>query len=272
MNCQNFQCQLLAAPDPGQPPAEVVAHLAECPACLAWQQRLTRLERQIPQIPIPRSREGKRELFRKLHAGKGGEWEAPRKDRVGGSQTQPLANSHSPTIPWLHGLTLAAAGLLLLVSGWVLFKGSPTPQAARHDRQPPPRDPLLAHLLDHSVQLSQSSTPRQRVEQVRRLVDDLHRRTEDLRPLASQGTLKQLARLYERVVQDVVVESARQVPLDERRAVLLPVAEQLLRVSDQTELWMQEGNGTDLEPLRQIGQVARAGDQQLRSLVQEGTP
>lgn len=272
MNCQTVQCQLLAAPDPELPPAEVAHHLAECPACLAWQERLAHLERQIPQLPVPRSRDGKRELFRKLHEGKESEWEAPSNDRVPSSQTQPLAGTHSPTIPWHHGLTLLAAGLLLAVSGWFLLKKSPTPELARHTRQPPPRDPLLAQMLDHSVQLAQISTPRERVVQVRRLVDDLHRRTEDLRPLASVDTMTHLARLYERVVQEVVVESARRVPLDERRAVLLPVADQLARVSDQAELWLQDAKATGINPLLHIRQVTRAGDQQLRLLALEGAP
>jgi hypothetical protein len=279
MNCNHTKRQLLAAAHIDRPSAEVAAHLAQCPACRSWQERLLAIERQIVQLPVPRS-QGKRRVLRELFAGQAtpangnaGEWESPQKDRVACSPTQDPAASHSPTIPWPHALTLAAAALLLAVCGWWLFTGSPNPHSARAARPaPPPPDPLLAGLSEGHLRLSQARSPRERVEELARFVDHLHDRTQTLAPIADAATMQKIARLYERVLSDGVMRGAQTLARDQRQAVLSPLAERLARVGDEAEHWAHGAQPGSGEPLRHIAAVVRTGTQRIRALLEEGTP
>ena len=53
MNCKEILRVLLAAEHPDRPSADVRKHLSRCPSCRTWHRRLVRLERHIPQIPVP---------------------------------------------------------------------------------------------------------------------------------------------------------------------------------------------------------------------------
>lgn len=271
MNCDRIQRQLLAARHPEQPSAEAAAHLAQCPACRLWQERLVGIERQIPQLLIPRS-QAKRRLLRHILAGRGGEWESPQADRVACSHTQDGAASHSPTLPLYHTLTLVAAGLLVAVGGWWLLRASPNPHTALVERQAPVPDLLLARLSEGHLRLSQAQTPHARVAELARFVDHLHQHTQTLAGVADPATLQILARLYERLVRDGIVRGAQAVARDQRRANLSPLAERLARLGDEAEQWVHEVPPSSAAPLRQIAAVARAGDRQLRTLVQGETP
>lgn len=271
MNCDHVQRLLLVARRPEQPSAEAAAHLAQCPACRLWHGRLVGIERQIPQLPVPSS-QAKRRLLRHVLAGGAGEWERPRADRVACSPTQDDAASHSPTLPLYHTLTLVAAGLLVAVGGWWLLRASPNPHTAQVERPARVPDQLFARLSAGHLRLAQAQTPQDRVAEVARFVDHVHQHTQDLASVADPATLQTLARLYERLVRDGVVRGAHAVARDQRRTSLVPLAERLARLGDEAERWVHEVPPGSAAPLRQIAAAARAGDRQLRTLIQEETP
>src|SRR5262249_3445718 len=68
MKCKVVRHHLLASERPTRPPAMVADHLAECSHCRDWHRQLVRMERLVPELPVPPSSAKANCLFAVLHA------------------------------------------------------------------------------------------------------------------------------------------------------------------------------------------------------------
>jgi hypothetical protein len=286
MKCEACQHLLLTIARPDEPPGEAAQHLAECPACQEWHRQLLRIESNVHRIPVPHSR-GRERLLQKIL-------------EVEPSQPWPTAPA---TVPlrrrsrW-HVTALGAAGLVaaavLIACG--IFLGNVLSRSLRPAAEPSPlakgplpktpadkhqeekmpagqapASPLLARLLAHDLDLAEARTPRQRVETLAALADELKEETSALAQVAGPDDLRDLARLYRKVVREGVVARAHSLPASQRRAVLEPIAERLQRTGrDFHQLARASRQAGD--PLRQIADAATDGDSSLRNLMKEATP
>jgi hypothetical protein len=258
MNCKTIQHYLLGVENPARPPADVQAHLADCAACSDWQRRLLRIERNAPVVPVPPSRT-KAAFLRKFLA-------QPAARKTPPAQPRPKQRAHSPRI--VERWPLAAAGLaaaVLVVAGWWVLTARNSPQVVVHPCKPAP-DPLLANLLQHDLRLARAESPRERVQALADLADELHGETRTQARAAASDNLQTLAVLYGRVVRQGILTQAAALPADERDDVLPSIADRLGRTEKEAEQLAQQAPAGVADPLKQIARAAREGQASLRGV------
>ncbi|HYT89295.1 MAG TPA: hypothetical protein VEL76_11370 [Gemmataceae bacterium] len=272
MTCDTCQRRLLASERPDAPRSSIRRHLADCPACRAYQRQLLRIERHVPLLPVPSSR-GKKRLLTQLLGRKPA--------RSASEEPAPAPAALPLTARWQNPqvrLVAAAAAVFLVACGVylgiLLSRGGNDDQATGPDpnapKVAPNKQPLLEHVADYDVRLAEADTPRKRVETLAELADALHRETHTLTPVAPVKDLQDLASLYEQVIRDGVVPRAKDLkdlPEKERRAVLDPIRAQLARVEVDARRLAQKASSA--APLLQMAAAAKKGDQQLRALMEE---
>jgi hypothetical protein len=272
MNCDVCQRRLLAATNPAAPSRSVRRHLAGCVACCAFQQRLLRIEHNIPALPVPPGRGKKRFLARFL----GKPEPAP----------QPTP-SITPTLPlpwWRRrGLvrvagSVAAAVLIgcgVYLGVW-LAQSVPVPRPVEpvaKGEPPIPDQDLVGRLLECDLRLAEAGTPRQRVETLAELADVLHRESRAVCQGGGARELQTLARLYERVIEQGVVPRAKEMPAGkERLEALKPIVAQLAQAEREARQLAERSaqkSAPTSGPLLQIAAAAKTADRQLRGLMEE---
>jgi hypothetical protein len=284
MKCSVLQRQLLELERPDHPPIELLTHLARCPACRAWQRHLLQLETDVRQLPMPASTT-RDDFLRRLLIGTSASTPgpepipelAPPPDLPTPERgTLPLRSFRPPLGRRERGvrkLALAtglAAGLLLFVLGWTawLLPTNPLDTKQANSKQPAP-DPLLAALVKHNLHLAATAKPRERVETLAALAEELHG---EMRSLAHAGTaedLKTLAALYEKVVRQGVLEQAGRLPAGQRQQVLKPIAGRLSLVSNEAEQLATEVAADRVEALQSMAKAARDVKEKLLALAKE---
>ncbi|HXG09512.1 MAG TPA: hypothetical protein VNK04_06955 [Gemmataceae bacterium] len=264
MKCKTVQTCLLGLERPDRPPPDAAAHLARCAVCQEWQQRLLQLEQAVPLLPVPPSA-GKSRLLARIRA-------APPAWPV----VSPPRGPAAPEPPWvrherrLRRLALAsaltAALVLIAVGLWVWRYAVETPGAPR---PAPAEDALLASLMRRNVKLATATTPRQRLETLAELANDLQGETRALAPVASAdpADLDELALLYRRVVREGILVQAQALPAADRPAVLGSIARGLERVGSEAEELAGRVPANSARPLRDIAAAAREGGDRLRILM-----
>jgi hypothetical protein len=295
MKCSACKRQLLRSENPALPARDLAEHLASCDACREFNRRLQRIEGNVAMIPVWPTR-AKQAFIEKLL-----QPTAP----PGPPATLPLARPRRWRKLVLRAAGVAAA-LALAVAGVLLGNflsqslQSPTPSrlAKGSEKSGPPHakapgtlkqadepkkgpgdkalpdpvpnvPPLMARLMACDLKLAEAENPRQRVEALAALADELQGETRILAGSAGSKDLKGLARLYERVIREGVVARARGLPAEQRRPVLRPIADRLERTRrDLQELAREEGPAS-AEPLRQIAAAAREGSNHLQVLMEE---
>jgi hypothetical protein len=261
MNCQLCQRHLLSCERLDSQPPEVAGHLAECHDCRQWQARLLLIESHVPLLPLPLSQ--RKEQFLR--------------DFAEGKTILPM----TPTPKWSRRqiLTLAtgvAAAIALVACGIIMVQ-----TLSRTDRRPlaktnhpGPRitdNSLAGRLLELDLRLAETDSLRERVETLAQVADNIHVESRDLARIAKAKDLDSLARLYSLVVQEGIVARARNLPADERRETLDPIADQLARTRREAEALAEQAPET-ARPLLVIAAAASTGDRQLRDLLKEATP
>jgi hypothetical protein len=259
MTCKAVRTCLLGLRQPDRPPPDAAAHLAACGACREWHRRLVQLERHVPLLPVPASSAKARVVARILS-------DAP----------APRAKPASPPPAWqererrLKRLAISAA----LTAALVLIAVGLWAWNVAHDTSPGPaprpaaaEDPLLASLMQRHLKLAAPSTPRQRVEVLTDLADDLHSEARALFETTSDTRdLAQLATMYQKVVHDGIVKQAKALPAAERPAALERASAALKRMGEQADA-LADAKPARAVPLRQIAAAARDGNRQLRDLM-----
>jgi hypothetical protein len=266
MNCKAVRTHLLQATDPGRPFAAAAEHLAQCPACRQWQDRLRQLADALPLLPVPPTN-AKADLLRKL-------------EKIPVAPRQPVAVVAKPSrlaaffnSPAFPPAALAAGLLVFAFTWWAL----PTPrggQVAQVPKRPAP-DPLLASMMQRHLELARAKSPGARLAALADLADDLHKETQALALAnANVDDLDVLAQLYVQVVSQGVTERAPLVPEAERRDLLGPIVnrlEQTSKSADETAGRLHENSAA--AKLQIIASAAREGLKQLRALQPtEGRP
>lgn len=245
MTCKSTQQTLLSLEDPAQPPVSIQTHLAGCPVCRDWQRRLLRIEQHVRHLPAPPAKE--KETFLRLLE----ETPETKKRWVWQQLTRREA-----------GIAVAAG--LVLALGWWLW---PTPRS--HVASQPVaavRDPFLVKLLDRDLSLARTNNPRDRVETLDKLADDLYREAHSVSLEASPEVLQMMANLYRQVIESGIVSQAKSLHSDDRKRLLAPIAERLSQVGSELERLVDRADVPARQPLRDFVAAAREGGKQLRSL------
>jgi hypothetical protein len=261
MNCETCQRRLLATEDPKVPAAEVRAHLAGCPACQRWQRQLLRLERHVPLLPVPPSQARERLLGELL----GQPVPAP------AAVPLPPPSAPLPRKPWWRRplvvrVSGAAAAAVLIACG-ILLGRVLTRQEPPVAEAPLAEQDFVIRLVDCDTRLAETDSPSKRVQTLAELADALHRESDALRRAnGGEDELREVARLYARVIREGIVARARTLPRDERRQVLDPIVNRLARA--EREARQQAARTTHASaPLLQIADAARDGAHALREVV-----
>jgi hypothetical protein len=295
MDCRACQHWLLAAEDPARPESEIDVHLQACSSCRDWQRQLLRVEANVPRLPVPPSH-GKDRLLRELLGQPAGQPRpaaaAPAQHPAPPPMAVPAAAlTRRPLVravtPWA---ACAAAAAVLIAFGFLLgnwlsevlvppapspHAKSPEPQPApgkQPEPQPAPTAPLTARLLEADLSLAQAESPRQRLQALADLADDLQDETRALEAVAGAADLDALARLYQKVIREGVVPRARSLPAGERRPVLEPIAQGLSRAREDARRLARTARPSSVASLERIAAAARDGDDQLRALMREDKP
>ncbi|HZT78615.1 MAG TPA: hypothetical protein VFA26_00215 [Gemmataceae bacterium] len=267
MNCKAVQRHLLRAEEPARPPAAVAAHLTGCPACRAWHERLVRIERAVPRLPVPAS-SARVDLIRDVLY-----------SPAFAPPVVPAANGHKHDV--VHGWQrkerglrkvafafALAAGLLLCAVGLVIWQVQQT--RLTHTRARPVT--LAEELARWEPRLANARTPRERVELLAGVTDKLRGEAKRLARAGSADELKGVAQLYDRAVREELLRQAEAVPAEERAGLLAPVVRQLTDAeSEATRLASAEDTPEAArEHLRVVASAARDGRDQLRGLLKQG--
>jgi hypothetical protein len=161
----------------------------------------------------------------------------------------------------------AAAAAVLIACG-ILLGLALTRHAPPAAEAPLAEQDLLIRLVDCDVRLAETGSPGQRVETLAELADALRREGDALRRAdGGEDELREVARLYAKVVREGVVSRARALPPAERRRVLDPIADRLARAEREAREQAAR-HAPAAGPLLQIAEAARDGDRQLRALME----
>jgi DNA-binding transcriptional regulator of glucitol operon len=216
MNCTAIRNRLLACEQPDFPPPEVREHLADCAECRSLQQRVVQLEQHLVALPVPPS-DGRAAFVLRFLAGE--------------EAFRPLTRLPAPRLAEKVRRKVAlafalAASLAVFALGWWSWpQPEPTspPVAGRGDPRSPRQEQLDRALAAH--------TPAERVS---RLADLAEKLQEDARThQADPERRDEAARFCVQVVRNHLLEHARQVPPEERLALLNAVAGRVQRIESK---------------------------------------
>ncbi len=270
MNCNAVRKHLLGQEAIDRPDARASRHLAACAACRGWHSRLVLMEQSMTQLPVPPGVQGAAARAALLRV-------CAREARTTTQRDLPVRRLLAGTLGVL-AIGLRTAGRkrahVLLVLGlaaffWIgVFLGGrrhPTPKET-----PVADEPLAVELERREIHLLAGATPRDRVRALAEAAAELHDRSGE-RTLTS-AEAADLARLYERVVRDGILPAAEDLPAEERREVLEPIANRLAAAENEA-LRLSELEGLPPHSVQAFQQIARAaghGSRCLLALCPEG--
>jgi hypothetical protein len=255
MNCWQCRRQLLEE----NLTAEVETHLAGCPACRQWHKLLLQIDSTVPLLPVPEPTRA---------------WQLP--DELPAPLPFPEpAPRPVIRIPWRRlafgAGGLAAAGVLIACG---IFLGNMLSPPAKNQLGPVVKKgeeekTLAGKLLELDMKLAQTDSPRQRVETLAKLAQNLEGESRSLAQVAAPKDLHSLAKLYSKVVEEGLVQRARKLPAKERRQVLDPILSQLMVAKKEAEEMMQKAPPEKAAPFQVIAVAAGNTNLQLRKLMEE---
>jgi hypothetical protein len=282
MNCRQCKNRLMSSARPAFPDLAAQAHLAVCMSCRDFQQQLVLVEKNVGRVPVLPSGAKARLLQQLLQ---------PKASPMGraAARAGSIGSTSRLRLAWHEvGIGLAAA-VVLIVCGAIIGntllrdvatdeQGSqqaqsqqtaPAPKLTNPFKKGPvaPGKTLVAKLMDCDLKLAQAQSPRERLEALAELASLLQRETTDLSKWAGAAELGKLAGLYQQVIQDGMLPQARELPMEERQALLPGVTAQLAQAERETQ---QAARTTprSAEALRTIAAAARDGELRLRELLE----
>jgi hypothetical protein len=271
MNCTFVQGRLLSLEDPSWVPEELRCHLEFCDHCRDWHDQLLLLEQHVSQVPVPRSRAKSRFLRQFLQ--ESSKEVAPQSVPAERSSARPrLLPLPLPAVPAVGPRLSRAAGLaaavVLIVLGWWIFSqrtsvSEPAPSAVKAGA-----DPLLASLVQRDIRLATAHTPRERLEILADMAQELQDTTRTLAQAVSGEQLQGLASLYDQLVREGIVKQAQALPAGER-PMLRPLADRFARTAHTFEQLGQKLPATLSGPLQTVVAAAREGNRHLFGLLAE---
>ncbi len=295
MNCDSLHRRLLALEDVARPPADLRAHLAACPACREWYDKVLLVEREAARLPVPAPRAKSAFLERFVHAG--GEAAAETSPALGSAATTPPTGipqarpgpgkKECPPILRLPGpaarggprdralpkvavaVSLAAALLLVAFGIWAWPHRGPA--GAGRTAAGEPQLSALDLRLKGDKRWEEADTARKKLDVLADLADKVQGGAQALARSRSTTDLAKEVSLFREVVERIQTE-APLVGREERVAVLEPIARRLAHVESQ--VGRVAGNLMSADPvaareLRELALVAQAGDHRLRALLRD---
>jgi hypothetical protein len=270
MNCETARNRLMALPDPAAVPDGIAAHLDGCPACQTWHRLLTRVEEGIiATAPAVGSGRAKRQLMAQFRDVQ------PAAEPV--IQVRPASMSKVLAITrpassrstvgerlarlWPAGLV--AAALLLGVLVWSSLQKPDSPAVAAL-----PPDPFLEKAVAAKVKVDAAPDAVARLAALDALQQSIREEATTLSKVTPGADMDSLARMYEQVVAGGMVEQARLLSDDEKKA-RLPEYQNRLAIAQQeaNRLAAEAPVGAD-RPLKDIARAAEKGRTELARLIQ----
>jgi hypothetical protein len=303
MKCKEFKYFLLGCENPDQPPADVKAHLASCADCQDWQNRLALIELNVPFLPVPESA-ARSDLLRRIlsqpaHVRTKETKTALAEQTVSGSEAAPSEPKPSKLISTVgserrdsrtrRGMRIwavirdmepsarryatgaVAAAILLVSFAWTVIRTPQRPVANFAANSRLTSDPLVATILQRDLRLAEAENAADRFRALALLADDFSDEVKNLAPVPeAREVLDDMVMKYEKVVNDGLVEVAKDLPGGERVKLLNEVGDRLHKTGREVEEL-----GVKLSPripkasretLQRLSQIAYDGDKKLRDL------
>ena len=268
MNCQVVQNKILAEPDPRLLPERLRLHVAGCEACRAWAEQAARLEALIEKLPAPAAPSAKKAaLVSKLERG---EPIITRPVTTPAAARSPRESRVSAIIDFVRDNALVigglAAAILVAWGAWSLFpRNGPKPEMAM------PEDPFLRRIVERDLELAKAESAGKRLHVLSGMADDLSAQACALARVASPEELRDLARWYDKVVNDGLVKQAENLPVrtrtpaeeQARTAALNALAKQLSNTAAETDNLLRSVPPESKPALQKIVDTARHGQKKI---------
>ena len=268
MNCQKFQNRILALPDPRQLPENLREHLDACPACMSSWKRAVRLEQLLAQLPTPPAPADKKAaLLDELTAAGPVIKSIPSLERRTGRSIFVRAWS-LPAVKTIAGL---AAAVLIAIGGWMMMKPGSGPDGTAKEREGP-RDPFLEKLVQRDLALAQAKSPEQRLDVLGGLAADLSAESRSLSKIANPEELRDLSGMFQKVVNEGIVEQVRKLPehaltQTQKHELLQKLTTKLAEAGQQADQAARESPPHAQPALKTISDTARDGQMKLKSIL-----
>jgi hypothetical protein len=269
MECQAVQNKILDLPDPRELPPALRDHLAGCGACRAWARQAAQLEALLAQLPVPPAPvEKKEELIDELTVGKlviRTVPSVPARDAAWLGAAGRFLRRNATSVGGLAAAVLVALGVYAL---WP--KGPPRSDVVQRQDHP-----LLEKMVARDVALARAGSPKERLDALGGMADDLASETRGMARIASPAELKRMAGWYETVVARGIVDQAKSIPLHamtpaERQRLLDALAAKLEADAEEAERVMAETPQESQPALKRMADTAREGHKTLRALARRG--
>jgi hypothetical protein len=253
MKCKVVRNQLLACAKPARPPAVIADHLAQCCGCRAFQRRLVRLERLVPELPVPVSTAKADCLNAVLNS-------------------DVFVRRDTAEVPWrqreraLQKVAIAfamAAGLLFFALVYYAWQHqsdtniAPGPTANREHR--------LEDIVNSYDRGALEAQPRQRLERLAAVAQKLHDKTKEHVQNGEFSDVNKLAVQYETLVKEGILAHAAFLPEADREEVLSKVAEQFSRAESEAN-YLARQNTRAYNPLNDMAVTAGNARTRLREM------
>jgi hypothetical protein len=272
MNCETARNRLMALPDPSGVPGPLSTHLEACPACQTWHRLLAQVEEGIvATAPAPSSGRAKRQLvsqFREAAAAV----KPTAKPKPAGSGSKVLPTIQPASVRSAVGERLArlwpaglvAAALLLGVLVWSSLQKSD----GRVTVAALPQDPLLEKVVAAKVKVDSAPDAAGRLAVLDSMQQAIHEEATTLSKVTPGPEMESLARMYERVVADEMVEQARLLSPDEKKAKLPEYRNRLVLAEQEANRLAAEAPPGADRPLKDIARAAEKGRTELARMIQ----
>ncbi|MFO0965588.1 MAG: hypothetical protein U0793_08400 [Gemmataceae bacterium] len=205
---------------------------------------------------------------------------------------KPAAASRQATLRrW--AAVVAAAAVLIAVGVWLGNRAAralrSTDEVARHEgkekaspsktpdvkeKETPAKAPekaLAVAVLEHDLDLAETSDGARRVEVLGKLASTLSDETAFLVKAEAPKELTRLVRLHEKVVKDGLLPRARALPMGERRKTLEPIAARLLESHEALKALAARTGGAVGGPVESLAASSALAARTLRELMDEAS-
>lgn len=278
MNCKSARHHLLLADRPDRLALTIGSHVAACPACEAFQQRLLRLELDVRRLPVPATN-GKATLLARLAreplpVRDPASTPSPR-TRLTLTPRQDEANRPPRWLrffgsPALPPATLAASLLIFAFLWWLLYDARQDKLASTFPGKPtvtqPAADLLLANLMKRNLELATADKPGRRVEVLADMASDLQDMTKVLAQVEEADDLAALAEMFGHVLDDGLLPRAEALAREERTHVLAPIAERLGKTKQEIDTLAASAPTPLKKALGDLASAAEKGNTRLKAL------
>jgi len=160
-----------------------------------------------------------------------------------------------------------AAALLVGTLAWVILGGNSDDGMVVGAN---PRDPMLEKVVQAKVDLDTAETAPERLKVLDRLATDIHEQATTLSMVTPGTDMESLASRYEQVVMVGLVETARLLTDDERKALLDQYQDRLGKAQQDATRSAANAPPGSAEHLRHIAEAAAEGRTRLARMRQGG--